>query len=398
MSLILNIAGIAIIIAIMFALSNNRAAINKKMIAKALGVQFLIAFIVVKFPAGVFVVEQISNGISKVIGYAKDGLLFVFGGLADPSTAPGFIFIVSVLGNIIFIGALVSLLFYSGILTFVIKYLGRAIGKVIGTSSTESFICVGNIFLGQTESPLLVSKYLPIMTKSEIMMILISGMGSMSVTILGGYSALGIPVKHLVIASILVPIGSIIISKLLHPETEKTIDSKNVDISAGNASNAIEAISNGAMDGMHMVIAIAASLAAFISMVALINGVLSNIGVTLQQILGYIFYPLAYLLGVGDQVEFAAQLLGLKMVLNEFISFEMLGKAISGLDPRTALVLSVSQAGFANIGSMGVCIAGLGALCPERKSDVASLIVKALIGGFCVSVMNAMFVGIVMFF
>lgn len=397
MNAILNVVGIAAILGLMYALSSNRKAIDKKLVLKALAVQFVITFICVKFPAGIFVIEQISNAVAQVLSYAKDGLSFVFGGLADPSTAPGFIFIVSVLGNIIFIGALVSVLFYTGVLSFVIKHLGKLINKFIGTSNTESFICVGNIFLGQTESPLLVSKYLMSMTKSEIMMVLISGMGSMSVSILGGYHALGIPVQHMIIASVLVPMSAIAIGKILYPETEYQLNT-DVEISSSKASNLVEAVSNGAMDGMHMIIAIAASLAAIISMVALCNGILSNIGITLQQILGWFFYPVAFLMGVGDQMEFTAQLLGCKMVMNEFISFEMLGKVIDTLDPRTALVLSVSQSGFANIGSMGVCIGALGTLCPSRKSDVSRLIVKALIGAFCVSVMNSMFIGLIMCF
>ena len=397
MNAILNVVGIAAILGLMYALSSNRKAIDKKLVLKALAVQFIITFICVKFPAGIFVIEQISNAVAQVLSYAKDGLAFVFGGLADPSTAPGFIFIVSVLGNIIFIGALVSVLFYTGVLSFVIKHLGKLINRFIGTSNTESFICVGNIFLGQTESPLLVSKYLMSMTKSEIMMVLISGMGSMSVSILGGYHALGIPVQHMIIASVLVPMSAIAIGKMLYPETEYQLNT-DVEISSSKASNLVEAVSNGAMDGMHMIIAIAASLAAIISMVALCNGILSNVGITLQQILGWFFYPVAFLMGVGDQMEFAAQLLGCKMVMNEFISFEMLGKVIDTLDARTALVLSVSQSGFANIGSMGVCIGALGTLCPSRKSDVSRLIVKALIGAFCVSVMNSMFIGLIMCF
>lgn len=398
MNAILNLVGIACVLLLMYVLSNNRRAVDKKLILKALAAELVIAFICVKFPAGIFVVEQVSNAVSSVLSYAKDGLTFVFGGLADPSTAPGFIFIVSVLGNIIFIGALVSLLFYTGVLSFVIKRLGKLINKLIGTSHTESFICVGNIFLGQTESPLLVSKYLSSMTNSEIMMVLISGMGSMSVSILGGYAALGIPVQHMIIASVLVPMSSIAIGKLLYPETDYQLKTDDLEITASKASNAVEAISNGAMDGMQMIIAIAASLAAIISMVGLCNGILAHVGITLQEILGWFFYPVAFLMGVGDQTQFAAQLLGCKMVMNEFISFEMLGKVIESLDARTALVLSVSQAGFANVGSMGVCIGGLGSLCPSRKHDVSSLIVKALIGGFGVSVLNAMFVGLIMSF
>lgn len=400
MSLLLNFVGIIIILAIMYAISNNRKAVDPKLVLRALGLQFVFAFIIIKFPLGVMVIEKISDIVSLVLSYGRNGLSFVFGSLVDPSAAAGFIFIVQALGNIIFIGALVSALYYIGALGFVIEKIGWAVGKAVGTSKVESFVSVANVFLGQTESPLLISKYISHMTRSEIMMILISGMGSMSVSIMGGYAALGIPVKHLVIGSAMVPFTSIVIGKILQPETEEQeqLDDVSVDNSA-MSSNIIEAIANGAMDGMHMVIAIAASLVAIISLVALANGVLGNVGLTLEQIFAWVFSPLAYLMGLpNEHILFGGKLLGCKLILNEFVSYEMLGKVINTLDPRTALVLSISQAGFANIGSMGVCVAGIGSLCPLKKGVVSQLVFKAMLGGFCVSVLNAMIVGILMLF
>ena len=221
------------------------------MIGKALLAQFILAIIVIKVPAGVWVIEEISNLVTAIVGFGKAGLEFVFGSFMDiPKT--GFVFIIHVLSNIIFIGALVSVLTYLGILGFVIKHLGAALGKVIGTSRVESFICVANMFLGQTESPLLIAKYLKNLTNSEILMILIAGMGSMSVSILGGYNAMGVPMQLLILASSLVPFGSIVLGKIILPEKEENESVNKVDVDRHSAgSNVIEAMSNGALDGSY---------------------------------------------------------------------------------------------------------------------------------------------------
>ena len=312
----------------------------------------------------------------------------------------GFVFIIHVLSNIIFIGALVSVLTYLGILGFVIKHLGAALGKVIGTSRVESFICVANMFLGQTESPLLIAKYLKNLTNSEILMILIAGMGSMSVSILGGYNAMGVPMQLLILASSLVPFGSIVLGKIILPEKEENESVNKVDVDRHSAgSNVIEAMSNGALDGWMVVMAIASSLVAINGMVALIDGGLSFAGLELKQIFGWIFYPVAFLMGLDASfTDVAGQILGCKLILNEFVAYDMLMPLMDTLDYRAQAVMCITIGGFANVGSMAVCVSALGSLCPERKPDVAKLIVRALAGAFALNIMNGMIVGIILSF
>ena len=399
MGIILNLLGIALVIGIAYAVSYDRKKINWKMIGKALLAQFILAIIVIKVPAGVWVIEEISNLVTAIVGFGKAGLEFVFGSFMDiPKT--GFVFIIHVLSNIIFIGALVSVLTYLGILGFVIKHLGAALGKVIGTSRVESFICVANMFLGQTESPLLIAKYLKNLTNSEILMILIAGMGSMSVSILGGYNAMGVPMQLLILASSLVPFGSIVLGKIILPEKEENESVNKVDVDRHSAgSNVIEAMSNGALDGWMVVMGIASSLVAINGMVALIDGGLSFAGLELKQIFGWIFYPVAFLMGLDASfTDVAGQILGCKLILNEFVAYDMLMPLMDTLDYRAQAVMCITIGGFANVGSMAVCVSALGSLCPERKPDVAKLIVRALAGAFALNIMNGMIVGIILSF
>lgn len=389
--------GIVLLLGIMFLISSNRKEIKMSIVAKAMIAQFVIAVLLVKFPYGKIVVSKISDVVTEVLNYGVNGLSFVFGSLADPSKASGFIFMVTVLGNIIFLSALVAALFYLGVLGFIVKIIGKVVGKFLGTSQVESFVAVANMFLGQTESPILVSKYLGRMTQSEIMVVLVSGMGSMSATIIGGYVALGIPMEYLLIASALVPLGSIGISKILLPETEqgKVIEDVSMD-RKGHHENIISAVTEGAMNGMSAAIAIAASLVAFISIVALINGILGIFGVSLEKIFSYVFSPIGFFMGLDkSNILFAGELLGYKLVLNEFIAFEKLGQLIQTLDYRTGLIISISLAGFANFSSMGICISGISVLCPEKRSVLARLAFKAMIGGFTVSLLSAMIVAFI---
>lgn len=399
MSIILNLLGIALVIGIAVACSYDRKRINWKMIGKAFLAQLILAIIVIKVPAGVWVIEEISNLVTAIVGFGRTGLEFVFGSFMDiPKT--GFVFIVHVLSNIIFVGALVSILTYLGILGFVVRHLGAALGKIIGTSRVESFICVANMFLGQTESPLLIAKYLKTLTNSEILMILVAGMGSMSVSILGGYSAMGVPMQLLILASSLVPFGSIVMGKIILPEKEEGDLVSKVDVDRHSAgSNIVEAMSNGAFDGWMVVMAIASSLVAINGMVALIDGGLSFAGLELKQIFGWIFYPVAFLMGLDASfTDVAGQILGCKLILNEFVAYDMLMPMMDSLDYRAQAVMCITIGGFANVGSMAVCVSTYGSLCPERKSDVAQLIVRALAGAFALNIMNGMIVGIILSF
>ena len=394
MSIILNILGIIVLLAGLYLASSDKSSVNKKLIGKALLIQFVLAFFLVKFPIGRTIVQVVSDFVTSVLGYGMEGLTFVFGPLADGKSV-GFIFAISVLGNIVFIGALVGALYYLGIINFIVKVIGVAIQKVL-----ESFVAVANMFLGQTESPILVSKYLHLMTTSELMLVLVSGMGSMSATVLMGYVGMGIPMENLLIAGALVPISSIIVSKLLIPETqhEEVVEKVEMD-RKGAHTNIMSAISEGATNGMQMAFGIGAALIAITGLVALVNGGLGIVGLSLQQILSYVFAPLALLMGLDpSHVLTAGQLLGSKMVLNEFIAFGDLGQIINTLDPRTALVISISLAGFANISSIGICISGISVFCPERRTEISNIAFRGMIGGFLVSTLSAMIVGLILLF
>lgn len=401
MIILLNILGILAILGILYVMSPNKKDINKKMILKALIIQIVLAFILVKFPLGQVILQKVSDFVTQVLSYGSEGLTFIFGDLANG--AAGYVFGINVLGNIIFVSALVGGLYYLGIIGAVVKVIGGVIGKILGTSKVESFVAVANMFLGQTESPILVSKYLGAMNKSEVMLVLVSGMGSMSATVLMGYAGMGIPMKYLLIGGALVPLGSIIVSKILLPETKEEIALREAaateEVSMdnkGNNPNLISAVSEGAMNGLNMALGIGATLIGIISLVALVNGALGIFGTSLEQILSYVFAPLGFLMGLPkEDILTASQLLGSKMVLNEFVAFGQLGEIIKSLDYRSGLMMAVSLTGFANISSMGLCISGIAVFCPEKRSQLSELAFRGMIGGFFVSVLSALIVGLI---
>lgn len=400
MKILLNLLGIALVFAICWLLSYNRKAIKWKNIGVMFAVEFIIAFIIVRLPIGQKLVTLLSNAVSAVISCGNEGLEFVFGDLFTGGSTGIYVFIVQSLGNIIFVSALVSALYYMGVLGFVIKWIGKAVGKVTKTTEVETFVAVANMFLGHTDSPILVAKYLPRLTESEIFVILVSGMGSMSASILGGYSALGIPMSSLLIASALVPIGSIMVSKIMCPQTEQVEEIFNVKMdNKGNNTNVIDALSEGCNTGIQMVISIGASIVGFMGVMAIFDMILGVFGISLSQIFGWIFAPFGFLFGFeGADIMTAGTLLGQKLILNEFIAFGNLAPILESLDPRTALVATISLCGFANISSMGMCIGGIGVLCPDKRGIISKLIVKATIAGVFVSINSALLVSIVSLF
>lgn len=400
MQFVYGIIGILLVLGIVYAISFNRRGVSLELIGKALLVQFVIAIVLVRIPLGQQVVKWVSDGVTMVINCGQAGLDFVFGSLADSGAKTGFIFAIQTLGNIVFLSALVSLLYYLGVLGFVVKWIGKVVGKIMKSSEVESFVAVANMFLGQTDSPILVSKYLAKMTDSEVMVVLVSGMGSMSVSILGGYIALGIPMEYLLIASTMVPIGSILIAKILLPQTEpvQKIDEVKMD-NKGNNANVIDAVAEGASTGAQMAFSIGASLIAFVGLVSLINLLLSAFGIRLEQIFSYIFAPFGFLMGFDRQnILLEGNLLGSKLILNEFVSFQQLGNLIQSLDYRTALVATISLCGFANLSSLGICVSGIAVLCPEKRGTLARLVFRSMIGGIAVSLLSAFIVGIVTLF
>lgn len=397
MKLILNLLGIIIVLAICWLISWDRKNIKWKTVLKALVTEIIIAIIIVKIPVGQKIITVMSNGLTAVINCGNEGLSFVFGDLFNGEIS---VFIIQSLGNIIFVSALVGVLYYLGVIGFVVKWIGKGVGKVMGTTEVESFVAVANMFLGHTDSPILVSKYLKDLTDSEIFVILVSGMGSMSASILGGYHALGIPMEYLLIASAMVPIGSIMVSKIVSPQTEETKSITDVKMdNKGNNSNVIDALAEGASTGMQMVISIGASIVGFVGIVAVINLFLGFFHITLSDIFSYVFAPFGFLLGLdGSNILMEGSLLGNKLILNEFVAFQDLGSNLSSLDTRTGMICAISLCGFANLSSMGMCIGGIGVLCPEKRGTISRLVFKSMISGVFVSIMSALIISIVSLF
>lgn len=372
MRLVLSLLGIAVVLGLLWLLSWNCKAINWKIVLKAVIVQFVLAIIIIKIPLGQKVVSVLSDGVTAVVGCGRDGLSFVFGDLADSSKMS--VFFVQSLGGVVFVSALVELLYYVGALGFVVKWLGKAVGRLMETTAVESFVAVANMFLGQTSSPVLVSKYIGKMTDSEIMVILVSGVGSMEVSILAGYAACGIPMEYLLIASVLVPVGSILVAKMILPETQEALSIDDVKMdNKGSNSNVIDAVVGGASTGMSMIVGIASSLIAVLGLVALINLILGVVRLDLETIFSYVFAPFGFLMGLdAENILQEGMLLGQKLALNEFVAFGNLGTFIDSLDTRFAMIASISIAGFANVSSMGICVGGIGVLCPDKRGTLSS--------------------------
>ena len=394
-----NILGLLVSVGVCFLLSWNRKSVPWMTIVKALVAEFVIAFIIVKIPLGAKALKALSDGITALLNCGADGLEFVFG---DLWTGDLYIFIIQSLGGIIFVSALVAVLYYLGVIGFIVKWIGKAVGKLMGTTEVESFVAVANMFLGHTDSPILVAKYLPDLTESEIFVILVSGMGSMSASILIGYTSLGIKMEHLLVASALVPIGSILVSKIICPQTEtpRLISGVKMD-NKGNNGNVIDALSEGANTGMQMVIAIGASLVGFVGMVAVFDlflGFIPGVDITLSKIFGYVFAPFGWLLGFeGEEIMLAGKMLGDKLILNEFIAYGTLGELMKSgtMSDSSALIATISLAGFANLSSMGMCVGGIGVLCPEKRPIISKLVFKAMLAGVFVSINSALIVSIV---
>ena len=399
MTILQNVLGLVVTIALCWLLSWNKKSVPWMTVVKAMIAEFVIAFIIVKIPIGAKALKALSDGITALLNCGADGLDFVFGGLWSGDI---YIFIIQSLGGIIFVSALVAVLYYLGVIGFIVKWIGKAVGKLMGTTEVESFVAVANMFLGHTDSPILVAKYLPDLTESEIFVILVSGMGSMSASILIGYTSLGIKMEHLLVASALVPIGSIMVSKIVCPQTEtpRLISGVKMD-NKGNNGNVIDALSEGANTGMQMVIAIGASLVGFVGMVAVFDlflGFIPGVDITLSKIFGYIFAPFGWLLGFeGEEILLAGKMLGDKLILNEFIAYGTLGELMNSgvISDTSALIATISLAGFANLSSMGMCVGGIGVLCPEKRPIISKLVFKAMLAGVFVSINSALIVSII---
>ncbi|MEZ6964622.1 NupC/NupG family nucleoside CNT transporter [Aeromonas sp. S9(2024)] len=398
MTLLLSLVGMLALMFIAWLASENRRAIRWRTVLGALALQTGFAALVLYFPPGQIMLGAMSNGVSALLGFADSGIRFVFGDLATN----GFIFAVRVLPLVIFISALIAVLYHFGIMQWVIRVLGGGIHHLLGTSRAESLVATGNIFLSQGESPLLIRPFLAGMTRSELFAVMTCGMASVAGSVLGGYAGLGVELKYLIAASFMAAPGGLLMAKLLVPEQERVREQDEITLDKSDYSNAIDALAGGAMNGMKIAVAIGTILLAFVSVITMINAGLTMVGewfgwsaLTLQQLLGYLFAPVAWLIGVpADEMMAAGSLIGQKVIMNEFVAYLDFASIKDQLSAHSQIIITFALCGFANLGSIAVQLGSIGTLAPERRHDVASMGLRAVLAATLANLMSATLAGI----
>jgi CNT family concentrative nucleoside transporter len=401
------VLGLLTMLGLAYLFSTNRGAIKLKMVFWGLGLQIAFAFLVFYWTFGQMVFYRAGNGVNKLLAYAFAGSEFVFGELGKQRSSIGFIFAFQVLPTIIFIASLFALLYYLGVMQVVIRAAAWVMQRVMGASGAESLNVAASIFMGQTEAPLTIRPFLPDLTQSELMTIMTSGMAHVSGGIMAAYIAFGVEARHLLTAVIMTAPGTLLISKMLVPETEepKTMGVVHLE-HVEHDSNFLAAIARGTSEGLAMAINVGAMLIAFLALIALTNGILGGMHnflsghgmmrfpTSLEQIFGWAFAPVAFIIGVPwhDCVQIG-NLLGTRMVLNELVAFSMLGPMKGTLDPRSFTIATFALCGFANFASIGMQIGGIGALAPNLKSQLAKFGIRAMLAGTMANLMSASIVG-----
>jgi concentrative nucleoside transporter, CNT family len=396
------IIGILVVLGIAFAFSNNKKSINFRTILGGLTIQIIFAFLVLETSWGQDGLNLLTKGVNQIINYSNEGINFLFGGLFEEQTNIAYVFAFNVLPVVIFFSSLISVLYYLKIMQFFIKILGGALSWLLGTRKAESMSAAANIFVGQTEAPLIVRPYLSKMTESELFAVMTGGLASVAGSVLIGYSLLGVPLEFLLAASFMAAPAGLVMAKLFVPETETTPEPKEFDMEADeDSTNVIDAAAKGASVGLELALNIGAMLLAFIALVALINGILGGIGglfgadnLSLELILGYVFSPLAFAIGVPwDEAIIAGNFIGQKLVINEFVAYSAFAPEIGNLSDKTVAIISFALCGFANISSLAILLGGLGNLAPNRRSDIARLGVRSVIAGALASLLSAAIAG-----
>ncbi len=407
MNFLIGFAGIAVILLIAFALSSNRRWIRLRVVGAAFALQAGIAALVLYVPQGKWVIEKMSGGVSNLLGYAQAGIDFIFGDLAKPELG-GHAFALAALPVIIFFASLVSILYYLGVMQFVVKWVGGAIQKVTGVSKVESLCAAANIFVGQSESPLVIRPYLASLTPAQLFLVMTSGMAGVAGTILAAYASMGIKIDYLLAASFMSAPGGILMAKMMMPDNPEDPEIEPVILPDAHEeekpANLIMAASQGAQTGVKLAVAVGAMVLAFVALVALANGILGGIAgwfghpeLSFQAILGWLFSPVMYLLNIPwHEAPAAGGLFGTKMVLNEFVAFINLGQMQSGLSPKTVAIVTFALCGFANFSSIAIQMAVTGSLAPNQRPVIARLGIKALLAGSLANLMSAALAGIML--
>jgi len=403
------ILGLLTMLALAYIFSTNRRAIRLKTVAWGLGLQIVFAIFVLKLEVGRWLFEQAGKYVNILLSYSFVGSKFVFGGLGEQHSSMGFYFAFQVLPTVIFIAAFFAVLYHYGIMQFIIKLAAIVMTKLMGASGAESLNVAASIFMGQTEAPLSIRPFLPDLTRSELMTVMTSGMAHVSGGIMAAYIAFGIEPKHLLSAVIMTAPGTILMSKMLVPETEQPKTAGRVVMSeeeeaTEEKTNVFGAIARGTTDGLHLALNVAAMLISFLALIAFLNGLLgwthNHIAwfpYSLQQILGTLFAPVAWIIGVPRQdCGIIGSLLGTRMVLNELVAFSMLGPQKAILDPRSFTIATFALCGFANLSSIGIQLGGIGALAPSKRGELAKLGIRAMLAGTMANLMSASIAGMLL--
>jgi CNT family concentrative nucleoside transporter len=399
--------GLAVILAFAWLCSSHKREIKLRILAWGLGLQFAFALLVLKTDFGK-IFQAIGAGVNNMLGYVKAGTEFMFGPLGDPNGPYAVIFAFQVLPIIIFIASFFSILYYLGVMQFVVRGMAIVMQKVMGVSGAESLNVAASIFMGQTEAPLTIKPFLAGLTESELFTIMTSGMAHVSGSVMAAYVMVAhVSITHLLTAVIMTAPATIMLAKIFIPETEKPATAGRVEIKVEKtAVNVIDAAAQGAGDGLHLALNVGGMLIAFLALIAMLNGILGWVHTlplmgwlpgSLQQIFGIVFAPVAWIIGVPwKDCNTIGNLLGTRLVTNEFVAFLQLGPMRSTLDPRSFVIATYALCGFANFSSIAIQIGGIGALAPTRKSDLARLGMRALMAGTMANFMSACIAGMLL--
>ncbi|MCE0848217.1 NupC/NupG family nucleoside CNT transporter [Buttiauxella sp. A2-C1_F] len=410
MDVMRSVLGMAVLLAIAFVLSVNKKRISLRTVGAALVLQIAIGGVMLYFPPGKWLAEQAALGVHKVMTYSDAGSAFIFGSLVGPKMdqvfdGAGFVFAFRVLPAIIFITALVSLLYYVGVMGVLIRILGGIFQKALNISKIESFVAVTTIFLGQNEIPAIVKPFIDRLNRNELFTAICSGMASIAGSTMIGYAGLGVPVDYLLAASLMAIPGGILFARMLSPATEETqVTFENLSFTETPSKSIIEAAASGAMTGLKIAAGVATVVMAFVAIIALINGVIGGVGgwfgyghATLEGIFGYLLAPLAWLMGVDwSDATLAGSLIGQKLAINEFVAYLHFSPYLqtgSTLDVKTIAIISFALCGFANFGSIGVVVGAFSAVAPQRASEIAQLGIRALAAATLSNLMSATIAG-----
>ncbi|MCU6679541.1 NupC/NupG family nucleoside CNT transporter [Enterobacter sp. FS01] len=410
MDVMRSLLGMAVLLAIAFLLSVNKRRISLRTVGAAFVLQVAIGGIMLYFPPGKWLVEQAAIGVSKVMSYSDAGSAFIFGALVGPKMdtlfdGAGFVFAFRVLPAIIFVTALISLLYYIGVMGLLIRVLGGIFQKALRISKIESFVAVTTIFLGQNEIPAIVKPFVDKLNRNELFTAICSGMASIAGSMLIGYAGMGVPIDYLLAASLMAIPGGILFARLLSPATEESqVTFENLSFSETPPKSIIEAAATGAMTGLKIAAGVATVVMAFVAIIALLNGMLGGIGgwfgiesLSLEGLFGYALAPLAWIMGVEWQdATLAGSLIGQKLAINEFVAylnFSPYLQTAGQLDVKTIAIISFALCGFANFGSIGVVVGAFSAVSPQRAPEIAQLGVRALVAATLSNLMSATIAG-----